>query len=94
MKMQIDIFFLRTISISFGTYIRAEQCGNLFGSLATLHTIGATRIWSSSVFSNQGKWDNEALAYADNGGVDAMWAWGEPYNDAKTMGHQRPALMM
>lgn len=86
--------FGSTISASFGTYIRPEQCASLFGSLPALYTTGDIRIWSSSVFSNQGQWDNDALAYGDNGGVDAMWALGEAHQHSFTMGSQRPALYL
>jgi hypothetical protein len=81
-----------TISASFGTYIRPEQCADLFGELATLYTTGDIRIWSSSMFSNLGQWDMDAFAYGDNGGADIMWALGEPNKHSMTMGSQRPAL--
>jgi len=57
-----------------------------------LYTTGDTRIWSSSVFSNGHHWDMDALAYGSTGGVDAMYAKGEPQGNARTMGSKRPAL--
>jgi hypothetical protein len=34
----------------------------------------------------------DALAYGSTGGVDAMYAKGEPQGNARTMGSKRPAL--
>ena len=67
-----------TISASFGVYSLWQQCGSLHGFLAT-----AKDIYSPKA----------AYSYGDKGGVDLMYAIGEPDGEAKTMGSQRPALL-
>ncbi|MCI8271050.1 MAG: hypothetical protein HFG16_01885, partial [Erysipelotrichaceae bacterium] len=59
-----------------------------------MYTTGDTRIWSSSLPFSSSKWGlpNIAFSFGNNGGMDLMFAAGEPDVHAFTMGSQRPAL--
>ena len=83
-----------TISASFGVYSLWQQCGSLHGFLATLYTFGDIRMWSSTTIPAKDIYSPKAAySYGDKGGVDLMYAIGEPDGEAKTMGSQRPALL-
>ncbi|MCI8271006.1 MAG: hypothetical protein HFG16_01655 [Erysipelotrichaceae bacterium] len=61
-----------------------------YGSLPALKFTEDKRFWTSTTIQNP-KW---AIAVTNSGGCDWMFAIGEANSVAKTMGSQRPALMI